>query len=197
MKFRNSCFAVLVAGIFAATAAGAEPIKVPFAKQVVMIDGKISPTEWQDAATTYAGDFARIYIKQTKEHVWLTVEFLRSKTGTLDLYISPGRGRPVNLHASAKLGQRILQNGAWPEEWTWWNNDGWVANVSRVDSWDKRSFMPETVREFQIARSWFPNGEFRIMVEMMTPAEPNWQTTAFPADAVNTDPKRWAAFRLD
>lgn len=197
MKFRNSCFAALVAGIFAATAAGAEPIKVPVAKQVVMIDGKISPTEWQDAATISAGDFARIYIKQTKEHVWLAVEFLRSKTGTLDLYISPGRGRPVNLHASAKLGQRILQNGAWPEEWTWWNNDGWIANVSRVDSWDERTFMPETAREFQIARSWFPNGEFRIMVEMMTPAEPNWQTTAFPVDGINTDPKRWATFRLD
>ncbi|HWR35838.1 MAG TPA: hypothetical protein VN622_08235 [Clostridia bacterium] len=191
MVFR--CFFCL---LLALAAAAQQPLRVP-AGEFIMMDGNLDATEWKDAARMPLGDFARLYVKQTDGYVWLAVELLKSDTGTLDLYLSPGENKVYNLHASAKLGERFLTTGVWPEEWHWWNNTGWVANVSRVDAWDKRTFMPEKVREYQISRARFPGSEWRVMLEIMTPAKPSWQTTAFPAGANNTDPKDWIRLRLD
>jgi hypothetical protein len=100
------------------------------------------------------------------------------------------------LHASAKLGERRFQNGAWPE-WIWWNNQGWVANVSRVDSFEKRTFLPTNAREYQIRKSRFPGREWKVMIEFLTPAEPEWKTTPYPAGCVNSNTKGWLVLRLD
>jgi hypothetical protein len=141
--------------------------------------------------------FAQLYFKQNNNDVLIAIQFLKSKTGTADLYLKSADGQIHDLHASAKLGEHQLTNGEWPEEWTWWNNDRWVANVSRPDDWSKRTFKDENVREYQISRDRFPGKEWKILFELMTPSEPKWLTTAYPSNTNNRSDKNWMVLRLD
>lgn len=163
----------------------------------IMLDGKIVSEEWADAKTVQLGDFARLYVKQNNSDVLLAIEYLEADTFTVDVFLSQGDGKLYDLHSSAKLGERTLKNGRWSDEWTWWNNDRWVATVSRVDSWEKRTFLNQTVREFQISRSRFPGKQWKVSFEFMTQAQPAWTTTRFPAEAANASDKNWLTLILD
>lgn len=185
LKIRLCLLLVLLCAITAAA-----QTKVPRGKPV-LLDGHVDKSEWQDAAVIHLDDFARVYIKESGDFVWLALELLKDKNGTLDLYLSTEDGTIYDLHSSAKLGERKLSGAAWPEEWTWWNNEGWTSNVSRLDSWDKRRFLEEPSREFQIAKARFPGKKWKLMFEIMTPAEPQWKTTRFPEKALTTDAKDW------
>lgn len=163
----------------------------------ILIDGHLSKGEWADAAAIPLNDFAVVHVKQSAEYVYLAVELLKNNNGTVDLYLAPADGKIYDLHASAKLGERTLHGSTWPDEWNWWNNDGWAANVSRVDSWEKRTLLKESVREYQISKARFPGSQWRLMFEIMTEAKPDWQTTKFPAQASTTDAKNWYVIRLN
>lgn len=171
------------------------PVHLPNGKPV-MIDGRLEKDEWADATVVDFPGLARLYGKKSTEYVWLAIEFTGAETGALDLYLAPGDGGIYDLHASAKLGERKLIGGKWPD-WTWWNNTGWVANVSRVESFEKPSFLPANVREYQIQRSRFPAKEWKVRFEFLTPAEPDWKTTPYPPGTTNTDPKGWLVLQLD
>jgi hypothetical protein len=92
--------------------------------------------------------------------------------------------------------ERRLENGTRPES-NWWNNSGWVTNISRFDSVKKPYFLPTKVREFQISRARFPGKEWKMMVEVMTPAEPNRRTVAYPPGAKNTDTNGWVVLKFE
>jgi hypothetical protein len=169
-------------------------IRVPLGKPV-MIDGNMDASEWKDAAATEFPGLATLYVKRSDEYVWLALK-LNGKDGALDLYLSPPDGSIYDLHASAKLGERRLQRGAWPDR-TWWNNEGWVANVSRADSFEKRTFLPANVRQYQIRRSRFPGPSWRVMFEILMPAEPEWKVTTYPVGASNTHTKGWLTLQLN
>lgn len=177
----------------AATAVGQQPLHVPRGKPV-LLDGKIA-AEWDDAISMKLSDLATLYVKQSEEYLWLALK-LSAPDGAVDLYLSPTDGAIYDLHSSAKLGERRLVDGAWPD-WRWWNNGGWVANVSRVDSFEKRTFLPTGVREFQIRKSRFLGSQWKIMVELLTPAEPEWRATPYPAACINSNTKGWIVLDLD
>jgi hypothetical protein len=90
-----------------------------------------------------------------------------------------------------------MKDGRWPDEWTWWNNDRWVATFSRVDSWDKRTFVGERVREYQISRDRFRGKQWKIYLELMAPANPQWETFKYPSAATNNSNKDWITLQLD
>jgi len=160
----------------------------------VMVDGTLEQGEWDDALVKDLAGLARIRIKRSEEYVFLAVELLNSDDGALDLYVSPSPGEVYDLHASAKLGERKLVDRTW-REWKWWNNTGWVANTSRVDSFQTPSFLPTKVREFQISRERFQGSQWELMLEVMTPGDPTWKTTPYPPEAKTTDARAW--IRLD
>jgi hypothetical protein len=162
----------------------------------VLIDGKLEKGEWVDSRVKDLPGLARVRVKRSEEYVFLAIELVSSDDGAVDLYLSPSPGRVYDLHSSAKLGERKLENGAWPE-WSWWNNSGWVANISRFDSVKQPYFLPTKVREFQISRARFPGKEWKMMVEVMTPAEPNWRTVAYPPGAKNTDTNGWVMLKFE
>jgi hypothetical protein len=113
---------------------------------------------------------------------------------TVDLYIDDGTQPITDLHASARLGERVPRKEGWSnDDWNWANNRNWVANVSRIKSWEPRQFFDENVREYQIARSRFPAKKWRVMLDVMKrEADGEWSTTAFPMGANNTKPdKTW------
>ena len=144
------------------------PIRVPHTSAGVMIDGVLAKAEWQNAARVDVPGIAELYFQRSREFVYIAVKYTQAPSGIVDLYLSPAGREIYNLHASAKLGERQLQSGAFPD-WIWWNNRDWVANVSRVDSFEKRTFLPAPIREFQIrlsrfqARSWHVRFELTAM----------------------------------
>jgi hypothetical protein len=171
------------------------PIKVPAGKPV-MIDGHFSAKEWDDAAEKAMSHSIRLYFKQAGEFVFICVRLPEGRSGFTDLYLATPDGPAVNVHASAKLGERVLRENNWPE-WRWWNNADWVANVSRVNSFEKRTFLPEDVREFQIRRSRFPAKEWLAMFEVSVAAGGGFKTVTFPEGASNKDKATWVRLELE
>ncbi|MGY4399048.1 hypothetical protein ACVWZA_004261 [Sphingomonas sp. UYAg733] len=141
-------------------------LRVPRTDAAAMIDGVISPDEWQGALVREVPDAGTIHIRRTARHLHIAVAFAGRQSGFTDLFVSPGCGRTIDLHASAKLGERRVP--AATDDWIWWNNDRWVANVSRVDSFAARTFLPTPVREYHIALARFPGTKWRIRVELST-----------------------------
>jgi hypothetical protein len=170
------------------------PVTVPVGKPV-MVDGHFSAKEWEDAAEIAMPESIRLYFKQSGDFVYVCVRLPKGGSGFTDLYLSTPERPAVNLHASAKLGERVLTDNGWPE-WTWWNNVDWVANVSRVDSFEKRSFLPEDVREFQIRRSRFPGGRWLVRFEVSVAVKDDYRAVAFPEGTNSKTKKGWLQLDL-
>jgi hypothetical protein len=177
----------------------AQTLKAPTGK-TVMIDAKISPSEWDDAGSLELFSGGKLYVKRDAEYVYLAVRLPEGNTMTVDLYIDDGTQPITDLHASARLGERVPRQDGWSnDDWHWANNRDWVANVSRVKSWEPREFFDENVREFQIKRSRFPAKKWRVMLEAMKrETDGKWSTTPFPAKADNLKPdERWLTLTIE
>jgi len=173
-------------------------LQVPHTTSAVMIDGVLSPGEWQNSKAMEVPGVAILYFQQSADFAYIAVQYQNSTSGIVDLYLSPSEGEVYNLHASAKLGERKLGANGYPD-WTWWNNHGWTANVSRVDSFEKRTFLPATVREFQIRRARFPSPTWRLRLEltaMNANSEPQ-ATTVSPPGATGKSIVDWLALDLE
>jgi hypothetical protein len=160
---RNSMVAalssVLIASLtpvffFAQSEDPAVRVTVPRTNPAIMVDGVFSSGEWNSAAKVELPQVANIYFQTSAEFVYIAVEFTRSPSGMVDLFVSPANGQVYDLHASAKRGERQLNRSGYPE-WVWWTNRDWTANVSRADSFEKPTFLPTRVREFQLRRARF------------------------------------------
>ncbi len=162
----------------------------------VMIDGKYDAATWRDAAVVDMGGGAAMHIKTSAGFVFIAITLPDSQSGFTDLYIAPGDGSLLDLHASAKLGERRRDRSGWPEFETWWNNDRWVANVSRVDSFDKRTFLPQHVREYQIQRSRFPAREWRLAIDMSINVDGDYHVVRYPAAAADSTSDGWITVRF-
>jgi hypothetical protein len=174
-----------------------EIVRVPTGK-VVMVDGKIEPGEWSDAAEVKIPGDASLYLKSSGEFVYLAVRLPEGRSGFTDLYVVSEDGGIYDLHASAKLGERQLQNGKWPEWSNWWNNQGWVANVSQVESFEKRIFAPTNIREYQLERSRFRGREWRLMLDMSVESRGGeYKAVRFPASASDSNPEKWLRVQIE
>jgi hypothetical protein len=119
----------------------------------VMIDGKLSPGEWSDAMQVVLTNSVTLHIKRHGQFLLLAIAFPRGKFGFTDLIVNT----KLDLHTSAKLGERERSSsGTWPK-WKWWNNDRWTANVARVEDFTGPKLLPENVREYQIDLGRFPD----------------------------------------
>lgn len=161
-----------------------------------MVDGKLSPGEWDDGAVFPLGNKGRVHVKQSGGYVWIAFEYLAGDDFVVDLYLQPADGELYDLHSSAKIGERRLNGGTWSDEWTWWNNDGWVANCSRVESFEEGRFLPQKVREYQVSRGRFPGQTWRVMFELRFPAKPGWLSSTFPEAAKNTSTEHWLTLQF-
>ena len=125
-----------------------------------MIDGKLSDNEWTDARQTALRDGVELYIKVHEPFVLIAIALPKGRYGFTDLIINEN----LDLHASAKLGERVrASQGNWPE-WSWWNNDRWTANTTRVDDFAGPRLLKENVREYQIRRERFTGNDIRVEV---------------------------------
>jgi hypothetical protein len=188
-KLLLACGLLLSLGAGPALAAEPAPLRVPVG-QPVLPDGQCSAQEWSDAREVALSEGARLSVKQAGDFVFLCIHFPRPALSGLDLYLSPPDGKLYNLHASAKLGERLLTNGAWPD-WIWWKHTGWTANVMRVDTWEPRSFLPDEAKELQVCRDRFPGSPWRVRIEVQGDF-----AAAFPAGTSNLKSDGWLVLEV-
>ena len=170
-------------------------IRVPKGRSI-LVDGKVSSSEWTDAAKTELGEGAQLLAKEHDDYVLLAVIFPKNSSGFVDLFIAPDGSKTFDLHASAKLGERdTLTPDKWPE-WKWWNNREWSANVSRVESFDEKKFLAENVREFQIKRTRFPGKEWRVRLILSIDRGQSYSELPLPEATPGTGSEQWLTLRL-
>lgn len=186
--------------LWVSQAAGANDlhIRVPQTSSAVMIDGVFSEGEWQHALSVDVPGTARLYFQRSGDFVYIAVQYTNSPSGIVDLYLSPREGEVFDLHASAKLGERQLRGNAFPD-WSWWNNQDWTANISHVDSFEKRTFLPAPIREYQIRHSRFGSNVWRVRFELTAMGAHN-ETQAhaiFPHGTTDTSTAGWLQLTLE
>src|SRR5258705_5645247 len=99
--------------------AGQSLLTVPKGR-LVMLDGRVEPDEWKDAREVRVSPSVLVYLKQDGEYLYVAVKPAKPRVFGVNLYFDNGdlRGQ-LNLHASAKLGDRYGRSANWPELECW------------------------------------------------------------------------------
>ncbi|MEI7036500.1 hypothetical protein [Fulvimonas yonginensis] len=188
--------------VLSAAASLAQPIEEPVRPAVplfvprglpVLLDGRIDGAEWGDAAEIRLAHDVRLLLKHDGRFVYAAVVLPAPRVFGVNLYLARdgAAGAYLNLHASARLGERSGYGKAWPE-WRWWNNSGWTANVARFNGFEGQRFLPDRAKEFQIAMARWPRDGFRISLDIETS-----EGTASPvANSLHADGRNWYVGRL-
>lgn len=163
-------------------------LKIPNGKNI-LIDGKISAGEWDDSEKVQVSESINLFFKADKSYIYIATQVAADKGSVTDLYYTDA-AKMVNLHASAKLGQRNFVGGKW-EDWNWWNNSLWAANVSRFDSFEPRSLLKESAREFQIDKKLFSAKSTRLFFEITTFTSSENTVIKYPTNADRDKNDNW------
>jgi hypothetical protein len=168
-------------------------VTVPNDRATVMIDGRYEDAEWQGAAKIVVNDSTSLYAKQDEDNIYLCLRTATVQPALVmvDLFLTQ-KGGLLNLHASAKLGERSW-NGSSYGEWVWWNNSGWQATVARIDRIEERKFLRDEAKEFQLRKSRFRDKHFRLMMDISYPPS---MVSKYPLAADTTDSKNWVQLKL-
>jgi hypothetical protein len=192
MKPARTLFVLLVILLCDAMSAkvSAASILIPRGAHV-LIDGKLGPDEWADARRVAAADSVAIYLKRDLNYLYVAVQ-PTAGSFSVDLYFDRGEAAAVlDLHASAKLGEREGWFGQWPE-WTWWNNRDWAANVVRVASFEPRAFLNDEVKEYQINLKRLGARRLRLSADVQKGEE----TLSVPSQGAERYGRYWLELRL-
>ncbi|HSQ23213.1 MAG TPA: hypothetical protein VLN44_02325 [Pyrinomonadaceae bacterium] len=187
---RLVAFTIALGVVVFATARATPPIAIPKGKHI-LVDGMLGPGEWADARRIPASDSVTIYLKRDASYLYVAVE-PAGGAFSVDLYFDPGNGASIlDLHASAKLGERKGSFGQWPE-WDWWNNRGWAANVVRVANFEPRTFLVDNAKEYQIEIQRLGARRFWLSADVQT----GEKTRTIPSDGTERHGRRWLELRL-
>jgi hypothetical protein len=147
------------------------PLLIAAAAAEPMLDGRCDDYAGTAAVAELTG--VKAYVRQTTEHVWLCFAVPEGSYASLDLTIqAPKLAKPLNLHASAQLGEWAADNPAAapanassPE---WWNVDGWWASTTpfngAITTPQGRQVNFRTVagRELQLSKRRFGTGAWSL-----------------------------------
>lgn len=137
-----------------------------------MLDGRCDDHAGIAEATALGGVTA--YLLQTRDHVWLCFALPAGSHGTADVRIeSPGLTVPLNLHASAQLGEWAADDPeAAPKDGSspiWGNADGWWANVVpfggliTTPNGPRANYRTISGREMQLSKRRFGKGQWELV----------------------------------
>jgi hypothetical protein len=182
--------ATLSSSSFAQSAA-TQTITVPKGR-LVLLDGRLGSEEWRDARKIAVSPAVSLYLKQDDQYLYVAVEPSAPMLFGVNLYFDTGDPhRYLNLHASAKLGERYGHFGEWPE-WVWWNNEGWAGNVERFNAFEGQRFLPDAAKELQISRSRL--GKSRLLMRL--DIETSSSAQDMPEKGIERDGKHWIELKL-
>jgi hypothetical protein len=158
-------------GLPAVATPGRDSVTVPHGRSV-LLDGRVEAAEWKDAKIVQVTQGLRLLLKHDSAYLYVAVLPAEARTFGVNLYLAAGDTilPYLNLHASARLGERTGTRTSWPE-WRWWNNSDWSANVARFNGFERERFLPDVAKEFQIALTRLPGPSFRLSLDLETPTE--------------------------
>lgn len=168
----------------------------------ILLDTRCGDVEWSGAARVPIAPGSELWALEDSSTLYLCVTLPPESYGTMDLYVlAVGAGAPVNLHASAQVGERTKAEGAWPE-WRFGNHEGWysppvaVTGASVVDGRARMTFSNTAGREVAVLKSKFGPGPWRFRLEVRALGADKRGSLRFPEGASNDDPSTWAVARL-
>ena len=149
--------------------AGPDNATIPHG-HAILIDGHLEATEWDDACEIPVTANYRLLVKHDTAYFYVAVVRSTAAVFGVNLYLASPQSTStyLNLHASAKLGERVGRRSSWPD-WVWWNNRGWSANAERFNAFVGQRFLPDTAKEFQIALHRLPGTRFLLTFDVETP----------------------------
>jgi hypothetical protein len=171
----------------------------------ILTDGIFSTGEWDDALKMSIRPNVELLLKKNAEFIFIGIKYIPFRIAVIDLFISPDGKTIHQLHASAQLGERILNETPGisdDPEFVWGDTAGWYGNEIRWSEVKVRALMKEGKSrdeaqmaalykydgfEFQIRQSKFGSREW--LVHLATPMGPDWtKTIVFPegTDAAST-----------
>ena len=138
-----------------------------------MLDGRCGD-HVEIAETRPVSGGVTAFVRQTKDHVWLCFALPPDSHGTTDLRIeAPALREPLNIHASAQLGEWAADDpNAAPRDGSspiWGKVDGWWANVvpfgGLIATAEGRRVNYKAIpgRELQLSKRRFGLGEWRLV----------------------------------
>lgn len=173
-------------------------LAVPSTDVPVLLDGRCEGDEWRRAARTTIRDGMELLLQQNATQVMLCVPLPADSYGTMDLYVgSRSVPIPINLHASAQVGERQRTVSGWPE-WTFGNQRGWysppvaLSRAAVVDGRAQLTFGNVMAREVVIDKEKFGGGPWRVMIEIRALGADKKGSLQFPTGASADDPAGWA-----
>jgi hypothetical protein len=180
----------------------------------ILIDGLFSPGEWDDALKIPIRPNVELLLKKTAGFVFIGIRYVPFTLSVVDLYISPDGKAIRQLHVSAQLGERLLNeapgSGDAPE-FIWGDTAGWYANEIRWNARQAQALVKEGKDpgeaqmatlfkcegfEFQIRLAKFSSAEWRVRLE--TPIFPDHENRiVFPEGTDTASTKGWLRLVFD
>ncbi|MDP1571304.1 MAG: hypothetical protein Q8L86_15020 [Vicinamibacterales bacterium] len=169
----------------------------------VLIDGRLDPSEWDDAVAVDVADGVRLLLKQYRGDVFFGVS-TGGVSRPVDVYLLQDDRALHQLHASMQIGERRLEGTPWSDQeppWRWGNHAGWIASEARLDSTKSRDLafserlFPLSGVEFQIRRARFSGSRWRVRIEIAQ--FPGTEGTfVYPPASTRNNTDGWAVFEL-
>lgn len=168
--------------------------RIPNSKASIMLDGKLETGEWDKALKLRVNDSLDLYFQQDAANLYLCLAnpYGQPTLMGVDFYLEADDKRLVNLHASAKLGERRLKGQDYGD-WNWWNNRLWYANVVRFGNDTGPRFLFDEAKEFQIRKGLIKGKKFKLMLEI---SYPPYRSTTYPKDASPVNSEKWLVLSL-
>lgn len=189
---------LLLALVIAAAVQPPPSLPVPDTAAYVLLDGRCEGDEWRLASRTPLRDGMELLLQQNDTHVLLCATLPPDSYGTMDLFVgSRTSPLPINLHASAQVGERQRATTGWPE-WVFGNQRGWysppvaLSRATVVDGRAQLAFGAVPAREVAIEKTKFGSGPWRMMLQLRALGPDKRGTLQFPAAASSDDPAGWA-----
>lgn len=189
----------LIAMLLSVSAIQAPPsLAVPDTTTPLLLDGRCDGDEWRNASRTPLRDGMELLLQQNSSQVALCVTLPPDSYGTMDLYVgSQTVPIPINLHASAQVGERQRTTTGWPE-WIFGNQRDWysppvaLSRATVTDGKVQLTFGAVAAREVVVAKEKFGRGPWRVMLEVRALGADKRGSLQFPAAASADDPATWA-----
>ena len=148
-----------------------------------LLDGRCD----DHGAPVLVSEGVALRITQTRDHVWLCLTAPPASWSVVALRLeAPRLAEPLNLHASAQLGEwaadRVDAAPRDAQSPIWWNNRGWAGSVSRFNGMDRTAdsararFKPVEGRELQLGKARFGRGNWQMVLTVDGIAAPNGAT---------------------
>ncbi len=186
-------------GVLAAAAPAHAAIEPPFGAPILM-DGKCDDSEWRDAMEAAVAPGHVLRVKRTERYVFMCITYPDDSFGTLEGYVTTARQTtPLNIHVSAKVGDRLWTEEGWPR-FEWWAAEGWWSNAVRYNSFEdgEQRFLGAPAREIQFDLDHFGREDWRIMFDMYYGRRDDgtYDTVPLPVGSTFEDPASWLELRF-